>query len=281
MKKITYLIAVTCLVMSVSSCNNSRKGSSGEEEAEQPEAVPAGQQAAAFHSNKVIAHRGAWKNTGAPQNSLASLKEAVELGCEGSEFDVWMTADSVLVLNHDADFLGTPIETATYEQLLEKELPNGEKIPTAEAFLKEGIQQQTTKLIFEIKPSKKSKEHGLKLAEKSVELVHRLGAQDWVDYISFDHDICKKVIGLDPEAKVAYLNGDIAPAELKEDGFYGLDYRITVMKEHPEWIQEAHNLGLTVNVWTVNEQKDMLWLLDEEVDFITTDEPERLLERVK
>ena len=83
-----------------------------------------------FHSNKVIAHRGAWKAQGLPQNSLSSLNEAVRLGCEGSEFDVWMTSDEVLVVNHDHDFQGIDIETSTYEQLQSKQLPNGEKIPT-------------------------------------------------------------------------------------------------------------------------------------------------------
>lgn len=37
-----------------------------------------------FNQNKVIAHRGAWKNTGHPQNSLASFRAAAEMGCHGS-----------------------------------------------------------------------------------------------------------------------------------------------------------------------------------------------------
>lgn len=234
-----------------------------------------------FIKNKVIAHRGAFKKAGYPENSLASLNRAVELGCEGSEFDVWMTADSVLVVNHDADFMGIHIEESTYKELLQKKHPNGESIPTAEEYIKEGIKQRSTKLIFEIKPSKKSKEHGLKLAEKTVALVHRLNAKEWVDYISFDYDICKKVMALDPEANVAYLNGDLSPAELKKDGFYGLDYSLKVMKKHPEWIREAKELELTVNVWTVNGEDDMEWLLKEGADFITTNEPELLLELVK
>ncbi|HRB80093.1 MAG TPA: glycerophosphodiester phosphodiesterase family protein, partial [Niabella sp.] len=68
-------------------------------------------------SNKVIAHRGAFKNTGTPENSLASLKAAIALGCGGAEFDIHMTADNILVINHDPEFLGIPIETTTYAQL--------------------------------------------------------------------------------------------------------------------------------------------------------------------
>jgi glycerophosphoryl diester phosphodiesterase len=233
-----------------------------------------------FNQNKVIAHRGAWKASNNPQNSIASLQEAVSLGCEGSEFDVWMTEDHVLVVNHDADFLGIPIETSTYEELLEKKLSNGENIPTVEEYLREGLKQNRTKLVFEIKTSGVSKERSLEVAEKSVQKVKELGAEKWVDYIAFDYDICLKVMEMDPAAKVAYLNGDKTPGSLKEADFFGLDYNINVMRENPDWIKEAHDLGLTVNVWTVNKEEDMLWLLDEDVAFISTDEPELLFELI-
>jgi len=234
-----------------------------------------------FNTNKVVAHRGAWKVAGNPQNSIASFQEAVRLGCEGSEFDVWMTKDGVLVANHDADFLGMPVETSTYKELLQQQLPNGENIPTVEEYIKEGMKQNTTKLVFEIKTSGISKERSLELAEKSVQLVKDLGAEKWVDYIAFDYDICLKVIEKDPSANVAYLNGDKTPAELKQAGFWGLDYNINVMRKNPHWIKEAHDLGLTVNVWTVNKEEDMKWLLSEDVAFISTDEPEMLFQLIK
>jgi glycerophosphoryl diester phosphodiesterase len=231
-----------------------------------------------FHVNKVIAHRGAWKAQGLPQNSLASLQEAVRLGCEGSEFDVWMTADGVLVANHDADFLGMPVETTTFKELRSKKLPNGEKIPTVKEYLKKGMKQTGTKLILEIKPSQISVERSKESAAKCVELVKSMKAEKWVDYITFSYDAGKKVIELDPQANVAYLNGEKSPAELKENGFFGFDYNIRVVKEKPHWIKEAQQLGLTVNVWTVNNRDDMKWLLDLGVDFITTDDPEMLFE---
>jgi glycerophosphoryl diester phosphodiesterase len=229
-----------------------------------------------FNKNKVIAHRGAWKSSPHPQNSLASLQEAIDLNCEGSEFDVWMTSDGVPVVNHDADHEGLVIEESTFAELLQKPLPNGEKISTAEAYIKYGMQQKKTKLIFEIKPSRISKAKGLELAEKSVAVVKKLGAEKWIDYITFDYDIGLKVLSLDPEANVAYLMGDKTPQELKEDGFFGFDYNIKKVRENPQWIEEAKKLNMTVNVWTVNKEEDMRWLLDKQVDFITTDEPEKL-----
>ncbi|GAA0879394.1 glycerophosphodiester phosphodiesterase [Algoriphagus jejuensis] len=234
-----------------------------------------------FHSNIVIAHRGAWKTNTLPQNSIASLDQAIALNCVGSEFDVWMTLDGKLVVNHDADFLEMPIETSTLKQLRKKKLPNGEKIPTVKEYLKHGMKQTGTKLILEMKPSKSGAERSKELAAKSVALVKEMKAEKWVDYITFSYDAGLKVIEIDPTANVAYLTGEKSPAQLKADGFFGFDYNIKVLKDKPHWIKEAQELGLTVNAWTVNNVEDMKWLLEQKVDFITTDEPEKLFELVK
>lgn len=234
-----------------------------------------------WNKNLVIAHRGAWKTKSLPQNSIASLKEAFRLNCYGSEFDVHLTADSIPVVNHDADFLGIKIETSTYAQLLEKELPNGEKIPTLEAFIKEGLKQNKTKLILELKPSVVSKERGQLLATIAVKMVDRLNAKKWVDYISFDYDMLKKIIELDPKAHVQYLKGEIDPDQLLKDKMSGLDYHHSVFKKNPTWIEMAKKNKLVSNVWTVNSEEDFKYFLNQKVDLITTDEPELLLKLIK
>ncbi|MFC5411461.1 glycerophosphodiester phosphodiesterase [Larkinella bovis] len=230
---------------------------------------------------KVIAHRGAWKNTGAPQNSLASLQEAIKLGCYGSEFDVHMTADSTLLVNHDHTYQGVNLETAPAADIKALKLSNGESLPTLDSYLKAGVKQKKTRLILEIKASKVSKAHSLALATKCVQAVKAQKGRKRVDYISFDYDVCKKVKELDPSARVAYLNGDKSPEQLAADGLYGLDYHHSVMKKNENWIAEAHQKKLTVNVWTVNDPETMNWMLERKVDFITTDEPEKLLQLVK
>ncbi len=235
---------------------------------------------AQFLQNKVIAHRGAWKANKLPQNSMASLQQAIALGCAGSEFDAWMTQDGVLVANHDAEFEGLAIEETTYAEIRKKKMPNGEVIPTVEDYLKAGMKQRKTKLIFEIKSSKVSKARTLELTQKSVALVKKLNAQDWVDYISFDLDACKKVVAMDKKARVAYLNGDLTPQQAKDAGFWGLDYHFKVFQQHPEWIEQAKDVGLTLNAWTVNDEEVMQWMLDQGFDFITTDEPANLLDMV-
>lgn len=235
---------------------------------------------ASWNKNQVIAHRGAWKKNNLPENSIASLKEAIKIGCYGSEFDIHMTSDSVLVVNHDAEFLGLPITGRTYQELLKKKLSNGESIPTLESYLKTGIKQKKTKLILEIKPSKEGKERDIAMTDRAVAMVKKLKAEAWVDYISFSYDILKHVLILQPKANVAYLNGDAPLERLKQDGFYGADYHYSVY-QHVEWFAEAKRLGLTINAWTVNTVAEMNRLLENKVEFITTNEPELLFETIR
>ena len=110
--------------------------------------------------NPVVAHRGAWKKNNLPQNSIASLKKAIEIGCIGSEFDVRMTADETLVINHDSDYHGFQIEKTNYNQLISFPLSNGEKLPTLKEYLEAGFENNNyTKLVIEIKLLRQTASH--------------------------------------------------------------------------------------------------------------------------
>ncbi len=235
-----------------------------------------------FANNVVVAHRGAWKEKNLPENSIASLKNAIALKCIGSEFDVRMTVDDVLVIHHDKDYNGLIIEETTYAELAKFKLSNGEKLPTLEEYIRAGMENNTTTgLVCEIKPSK-TKERGKIIAEKVLALVKKLNADSYIlSYITFDYDMILKIIEIDPKAKTQYLYGSKSPEELKADGISGFDYEIKILKEQPEWIQTAKDLGLTLNAWTANKQEDLDWLLANGFDYITTNEPELLFERIK
>jgi glycerophosphoryl diester phosphodiesterase len=233
-----------------------------------------------FITNTVVAHRGAWKHTGAAQNSIAALEDAIRLGCQGSEFDVQMSADSIPVVNHDRTFQGVTVATASAKQLGDLKLSNGEGMPTLEAYIKAGLNQNNTKLVLEIK-STTSKERALQLTQKVMQVVRKLKAEAWIDYISFDYDICQELNRLDPYARVAYLNGDKSPSVLAANKFWGLDYHFNVLEKNEHWIDEAKQKGLTINAWTVNDEKKLKWFISKDIDFITTDEPELLLKLIK
>ena len=113
-------------------------------------------QEAQFHDNKVISHRGAWKNTGHPQNSLASFRAAAEMGCHGSECDVHLTLDDSLVVYHDLSHAGMLIEKTNYADLIKVPLKNSEKIPTLHEYILRAKQYPRTKLIIDVKTPKEA-----------------------------------------------------------------------------------------------------------------------------
>lgn len=235
-----------------------------------------------WNKNIVIAHRGAWKKNNLPENSIASLKEAIRLKCYGTEFDVHFTKDSVIVVNHDDVFKGMNIAASTYAELQQQLHTNGEQIPTLESYLQEGMKQKGTRLILEIKVEK-TPEGTIALTDAVVKMVKKLKADAWVEYISFSYPAVQRVVQLDPAAKtafLAYIKQDVPVEKLKEDHIAQADYYYTIFKEG-DWFKRAHDLGVTINAWTVNKEEDMKWLIDQKTDFITTNEPELLFDLLK
>lgn len=226
---------------------------------------------------KIIAHRGYWLVPEYPQNSLASLQRAVDLGVYGSELDVWITKDGALVLNHDATIGGINVENSNYADLKDIKLSNGEPIPTLQDCIELIKKGGRTKLIIEIKPHSSAANEN-RAVTAVLDLVKNSGVVDKVDYISFSQNICNGLIAANPQNRVAYLNGNLSPEALNADGYWGLDYSSAILKANTGWVQSARSLGLTTNVWTVNSNADFDYFITMGVDFITTDQPQLLKE---
>lgn len=232
--------------------------------------------------NAIVAHRGAWKKNNLPENSIASLRHAIDLKLPGSEFDVWRTADDSLVINHDAHYNKLLIEETNYVDLIQFKLSNGEKLPTLYEYISEGKwNNKQTLLVCEIKPSEISKERGKRTAILAVEKIKKLKADKNTCYISFDYEILKQIRAVDAKTSLQYLEGNKSPEEVKADKINGIDYHYSVFKKHPEWIKEAKDNQVILNAWTVNEPADMDWIIDHKFNYITTNEPELLMERLK
>ena len=230
-----------------------------------------------FIRNGVIAHRGAWKNRDASQNSLKALKKAIEIGCEGSEFDVWLSSDNKVVLSHDPIIEGKTVEETTAEELFTIPLKDGDFLPSLEEYISLIKGQNRTRLVLEVKTSRKGKERSEAVAGESVRIVHEMKAQAWVDYITFSFDAAKRIRELDPTAKILYLEADKTLEELKEAQMSGIDYHYNHFIKDKELVDKAKAIGLITNVWTVNKEENMKTMLDRNIDYITTDEPELLL----
>lgn len=232
--------------------------------------------------NAVVSHRGAWKQNNLPENSIAALRHAIDLKLPGSEFDVWRTADDSLVINHDAHYNKLLIEETKYAELIKFKLSNGEKLPTLREYILEGKKNnKKTLLVCEIKPSEISKERGKKTALKVVETVKKLKAEKITCYISFDYEILKQIRQVDNKTSLQYLEGNKSPKEVKLDNISGVDYHYSVFQKHPEWIKEAKENNITLNAWTVNDVEVMDWIIKNDFNYITTNEPELLIQRVK
>lgn len=230
---------------------------------------------AASAATQVVAHRGYWDAPGSAQNSIRSLVKADSIHCEGSEFDVWMTTDGVLFVNHDETINGVEIQKSTAAQVRTQRLPNGELIPTLDQLLRAG-KRLKTQLVCELKPHADKQQEALAV-KKIVQEFKKHGLEKRVTYITFSLPGMKELIKHAPRGtEVYYLNGELSPAELKEMGAAGLDYHYSVMRKHPEWYQQSHDLGLKVNVWTVNTSDVMQECIDMGADFITTNAPELL-----
>lgn len=229
---------------------------------------------------KIIAHRGYWKTEGSAQNSIASLTKADSLGVYGSEMDVWLTKDNKLIVNHDAIFKGCDIEKSTRKKVVSIILSNGEHIPTLQQYLNVVRNKPKTRLILEMKVLN-SKDREKFSVKKIAKLLKKFDVAKQTDLISFSLDACKEFKKQVPDAKIFYLNGDLTPSQIVNLGFAGIDYSSAILTLHPEWIKEAHDFGLEVNVWTIDDPKEMMHFISLGVDYITTNEPVQLIKLLK
>lgn len=224
---------------------------------------------------KIVAHRGYWKTAGSAQNSIRSLVKADSIGCYGSEFDVWITSDDKLVVNHDDHVGNLVIENSTAAQITACRLENGEPVPTLEQYL-DAARKLNTRLVFELK-SHKNKLQETKAVDLLLQMMKQKKLTNRVDYITFSLPAFVRLIEKAPKGTpVYYLNGELSPDEIREMGGAGPDYHISVFRNHPDWLTRCHQLGLKANVWTVNKKEDLQWCVDQGFDFITTNEPEML-----
>lgn len=229
----------------------------------------------AWAQPKVIAHRGYWVAEGSAQNSLAAFDKADAIGVYGSEFDVWFTADDQLVVNHDRTFKGVCMPEATGAEATAVVLDNGERLPTLDAYLQLAKSKPDTRLILEMKSLPTLQREDL-AAAKIVEALRSYDLLERTDIIAFSINACLAFKKLLPDTRIYYLSGDLAPKKIKELGLAGIDYSMSALRKHPDWVKDAHDRGLEVNVWTVDSEEDMRFFIDLGVDYITTNQPERL-----
>ena len=227
---------------------------------------------------KIIAHRGAWKEFNLPENSIAALQKAIEIKAFGSEFDVRRTLDGKLVVNHDPTHFGDTIELKTYAALNAKKLSNGEDLPLLQDYFKKGTaSNHHTLLICEIKAALLSNTISQLTASETVELAKQLGIEDKIIYISFDFEVLQTIKTLRPNSIVLYLENNKTLEQIMAAKFNGINFNYTQFLGNPSIAANAKKLHLMLGSWTVNKDEDFNHLLEQGIQYITTNFPERYL----
>lgn len=224
----------------------------------------------------IVAHRGFWncEAAGFAENSIASLKAAQDNGFWGSEFDVHITTDDVILVYHDNTIDGARIDTCEYARFADHRLSNGEPIPTLDDYLTQGEKSDKTVLVLELK-EEITMEREDALLEKTFDALrsHYLLDPARVIFISFSKYMCDRIAEAYPEFVNQYLEGDFSPEELADYGINGFDYHMKPVLKDSTIVERAHSLGMSTNVWTVNDPEQMKVFVNMGIDAITTNEP--------
>lgn len=196
---------------------------------------------------KIIGHRGAAGL--ALENSLESIKAAIDAGVDGIEIDIRLTKDNVFLLNHDGSTRRTSkknkeIKTSSYDELEHIRLQNGEPIPT----LFDALQIcKNTPLYIEAK--------GSGWAEELAKFLGTLrdNTRSYLNVLSFHHQELTRFHNLCPDIKTFALEHtnpfrvlDIAARH----GLHGIDINFWVLNPLVYWM--AGKRKLKIIVYTVN-----------------------------
>jgi glycerophosphoryl diester phosphodiesterase len=232
---------------------------------------------------QVVAHRGA--SAFAPENTLAALRLASDLGAEWAEVDVQRTSDGVLVLVHDdswkrtagldAAIRDTPWETVRKLDAGSWRAPEfaGEHPPR----LDEVLEQLGRRLCFNLEV--KSPENHPGLGPEVAAAVHRQGLARRVLLTSFDADLVEALAESEPDLEVGYLSARPIDRKHPRVRTYSLLHELVLAD--PSIVAEAHGRGCRVYVWTVDEPRIARRLARIGVDGIITNRPERMLSRLR
>jgi glycerophosphoryl diester phosphodiesterase len=222
----------------------------------------------------VIAHRAGAAH--APENTLAALKTVIKQGVSDYvEIDVQMTSDHEVVVAHDKDLMkigNSPLEIkkSTLRQLREVDIGKsfgpefeGEKIETLAKFLKKA--KGKVGMLIEFKYS-----NGTDLIQETIRLIRKYEMEEKVVLASLELSDVREVQKLAPEIPVGYF------ASYEVGDLTELDVNFLAPKDPlvtPRFVRSAHEKGLTLHTWTVDDPTRMVDLIELGVDGIITNDP--------
>lgn len=222
----------------------------------------------------IIGHRGAAGSR--PENTLASVRKAIEDGAGWIEIDVQETADGEVVVIHDSDFMklaGVDLKVwdATMPELAGIDIGTwfspdyaGERTPTLLAVLEEA--KGKARVLIELKYYG----HDERLEERVVRIVEATGMTDSIAVMSLRYPMVQNMKALRPHWRVGLLAttaiGDLTRLEA--------DFlAVSAGMATSDFIRHARKAGRDVYVWTVNDPLSMSRMISRGAAGLITDEP--------
>ncbi|MBE5806816.1 MAG: glycerophosphodiester phosphodiesterase [Clostridiales bacterium] len=229
----------------------------------------------------IYGHRGA--SGYAPENTLEAFELAAKMGATGVELDVHIARDGELVVTHDEKIDRVAFGSGLVADMTTAELKKIKFNRTHPEY--EHATIPTLREVYEL-----LKPYGLKvnaelknsiidypnLEEKCIKLAYETGMTDNVLYSSFNHYSMLRVKKIDPKLPVGLLY----ECMLIDPWDYAKKLGADAIHPHfselqvPGEAEKTHALGMAVNVWTVNEEKDIRFSIEAGADIIISNYPD-------
>jgi glycerophosphoryl diester phosphodiesterase len=219
----------------------------------------------------------------APENTLAGIRAAIDLGVDAIEIDVHASRDGIPVLMHDATIDRTTNSSGHVVDLTLAELQAvdagvgvfegrfaGEQIPTLEQVL--DLTRHRCLLVIEVKQ--------LGIAEQVAAAIRRLDAAGSAMVWSFHPDVVAAARTVMPEVPAVQLwGGQSGSAEALLDGAVRRDAQgvsVHYSSVDPSLVRAGRLRGLCVFTWTADEPEEQARVAAAGVDGICTNVPDIL-----
>ncbi|MGJ9412321.1 glycerophosphodiester phosphodiesterase [Aeromicrobium sp. CF4.19] len=232
-----------------------------------------------------MAHRGGAQLPGMErlENTMAAFHAADELGCGYLETDVHASRDAVVYAFHDLDLerlVGSADAIATMDsaQVDEIRLDGSEPIPRLTTLLEE---LPDARLNIDVKSDA--------AVEPTVRTLRESDAVERVCLASFSGSRLRRMRRLEPRVATSAGPLEVAAVRLAPLRWMrahavraGAQCLQVPVRRGPftvvdaRFVARAHDLGLQVHVWTVDDPDEMRSLLEIGVDGIVTDRPDLL-----
>ncbi|MBU2870708.1 glycerophosphodiester phosphodiesterase family protein [Colwellia sp. E2M01] len=226
----------------------------------------------------IFAHRGT--SATEPENTLLAIQSAIDINVDGIEIDIF-EVDGQLVVIHDRWLQRTTsgsglISQYSFEKLRQLDAGKGEKIPTLDEVL--AILPTNFLLNIELK--------GINNIQLLINCIDQAITQYGINskqllLSSFNHHQLYQISQQRPEFAIGALTASL-PLEYAKFAtlLNAYSVHISVNSVNQRFVQDAHQRGLKVFVYTVDEFVDIAILAKIGVDGIFANNPQQALEHL-